>query len=115
MLEASKAPMENNFLRVCSLTDLVIAGPLSGASGESSSGVSSSSSAQTVLILREEFEFESAEGESEELLQEVEKFRCRGRLEGEEGIRVLTFGVAICSWKDLQGDQWPLRLQGDTW
>ena len=50
------------------------------------SSSSSSSSAQTVLILREEFEFESEEEEEEEgeLLQEVQKFRCRGLPEGEE-------------------------------
>ena len=68
-------------------TDLVVAGPLSQAvlattpaSGESLSSSGGVSSEQTVLILREELEIEEFEG----LQEAVEKFRCRGRPEGEE-------------------------------
>ena len=72
-------------LGACFFTDLVVPGPLSQAvlettpASEESSSSGGVSSEQTVLILREELEIE----EEFEGLQEVEKFRCRGRQEGE--------------------------------
>ena len=55
------------------------------ASAQSSLSSGGVSSEQTVLVLREELEIEEEFGEGRPpLREEVEKFRCRGRKEGEE-------------------------------
>ena len=67
--------------RFSTTTDLVVVAglPLSRVLATSSSPLEGVSSEQTVLILREELEME----EEGPLQEEVEKFRCKGRLEGE--------------------------------